>query len=199
MQGKSLSHKCPMEQLRRNWLRGSQVELKKDFDNFEAIVGLIVRFEDRCSLLSKLAPGGCMESVRKLLSYDGAIRIDRSGIRTCSEASGWHGKYRDPGNYTYAVLLRSIGLSGTKCMWSNEQYAKVYNDETLGDILEAALGLAWRRRMGKELPMHVVDDADLQKFAVLLEDGVLYTEKVLRHTLALGIWNSSKDLAVMII
>ena len=72
-----------------------------------------------------------MQSARKVLSYEGAIGIGRTGLRNRDD-----GAYRDLGNYTYGDLLRSICLCGTKCEWSNEQYANVCNDEKLSDIFD---------------------------------------------------------------
>ena len=131
-----------------------------------------------------------MQSARKILSYEGAIRIGRTGLRNKND-----GAYRDPTNYVYGVLLRSIGLCGTKCKWSNSQYANVYNDETLGDIFEAVLGVAWRKRKGMDLPTLTFKVEHIAVFAELVEIGVLATERVIRLTNALGTWENSKALA----
>ena len=131
--------------------------------------------------------------MRKIPSYEGAIRIGRTGIY--KDLGNSNGANRDLGNYTYGVLLRSVGLCGTKCKWSNTQYANVYNDETLGDIFEAVLGVAWRKRKGMDLPTLTFNVEHIAVFAELVEIGVLATEKVIRITNVLGIRGNSKALA----
>ena len=186
-------NRCPIMQFRLMWKKGVRLEMARDFTHFDNIVGSLVRFEDECGILSHLAPGGSMEGVRKVLSYEGAIRFGRTGLRSKND-----GIYRDPGNYCYGVLLRSMGLSGTKCKWSNWQYSNVYNDEKLGDIFEAALGLAWRKRHGMDLPTLTFSDEHIDKLAELIEVGALATESVINHTVAMGIWENSKDLAAQL-
>ena len=152
--------------------------------------GALVCWEDELNILSQLAPCGAMPRVRKILSYEGAIRIGRTGLRDKND-----GAYRDPTNYVYGVLLRSIGLCGTKCKWSNNKYANVYNDETLGDIFEAVLGVAYRKRKGLDLPTLTFNIEHIEEFAELIEIGVRNTESIVRITSALGTLENSRALA----
>ena len=169
----------------------------RDLEEFDALIGLLREEEDRHRFFQSVAPWGDMQGLRKILSYDGAIRLSRTGIR-CHPDDDSH---RDPGNYWYGVMLRSVALAGSRFSWHNQQYANEYNDETCGDIVEAILGLAWRKRHNLETP-GLTFDYDyyrLEKFVRLIEAAIIYTERVVDHATMLGIWESSKTLAVRLL
>ena len=189
------AQQCPILQVRKEFMmrRCSKPLVIRDLEEFDALISLLREEEDRHRFFQSVAPWGDMQGLRKILSYDGAIRLSRTGIR-CPDDS-----HRDPGNYWYGVMLRSVALAGSRFSWHNQQYANEYNDETCGDIVEAILGIAWRKRHNLETPGITFDYDRLEKFVLLIEAAIIYTERVVDHATRLGIWESSKTLAVRLL
>ena len=139
--------------------------------------------------MARLAPEGAWENQRKAWSYNGAVR-QLSPHGHVVEADP-----RDPGNYYYAVVVRSIGFlsSGSQ----SYHYKNTWNDETLGDIFEAILGMAWGARLhphdvGKNV---VAYNALLQPMAEAIEESVRAVLDVVELTTQLNVWVDSKELA----
>jgi hypothetical protein len=129
-----------------------------------------------------------MSKWRKQLSYSGGIRKDHGNTSADPMVA-----LRDPGNFTYGIIMRVLASSTSRWIDTDQ-----YNDETLGDILEAALGLTWLSRHG----LGDLDEslrAPSQQYFELIEQTVLACEKVIAHTITMGIWTDSRKLTAILI
>ena len=100
----------------------------------------------------------------KLVSYQGAVRVPanypKKGLWFDETCSGWA---MDPGNWVYKkVFLRA---------WPTVTF--VSNESTIGDLIEAMLGLAWAHRA-----RNIVIPEIAREFIRLLEHAI-WTEYVL--------------------
>ena len=163
------------------------IEMARDFSAFDRMAGDLQAIESRHHIIEQLAPHGSWEGHRKLLSYDGAVRKDRGLPSRGDDPSA----VRDPGNYCYGVIMRA--WASTTSGWLQDCVLDDWNDETLGDILEAILGAAWQLRNG-----HAVADektkAAYEEYTEAIEDAVIAGEIVIEHTVNMGIWVDSKQL-----
>ena len=76
---------------------------------------------------------------RKALSYDGAVRSRSSDPVHYTDYRGM--PFFDPGNLTYSRAFHSL------VMYANPNFNSTqgnWNNKTKGDLIEAALGAAWR-------------------------------------------------------
>jgi hypothetical protein len=172
------------------WIQGKQggtsaphdvPDVASDFAAFEYSLSHLKRLEARHGLLTRFSPEGEWSKARKASSYIGGIRspqyVGNKDYRTA---------LRDPGNYVYGLILRI----------SSPQYfdALHYSDCTLGDILEATLGLAWQMHID-EVTVPYLTASTSREYFLVIERAVLACEQVLKHTAAMGVWTHSRVLA----
>ena len=163
----------------------------RDFARFDRMTGRLQDIESRHHFIEQLAPHGSQQSYRKCLSYDGAVRKDR-GIPLRDTNKYWDpSAVYDPGNYCYGVVMRA--WASTSSGWLQDCVQDEWNDETLGDILEAILGSAWQLRNGQTIADEKTKAA-YEQYTEAIEDAVNAGEIVIRHTVNMGIWVDSKKL-----
>ena len=161
--------------------------MASDFSRFDEATGKLADLERTYHLMEAVAPHGLQQSNRKQWSYCG-------GVRQSIESDD----VRDPGNYCYGVIMRHCASSQAADDWKTHAYMHDYNDETLGDILEAILGAAWSIRTGK---CHAAphDIAVYERYAELIESAVIACEIVIQHTGNIGIRTDSKTLRLFLL
>ena len=167
------------------------IEMARDFSDFDRMIGRLQAIESRHHFIEQLAPHGSKQGVRKRLSYDGAVRKDR-GIPSRDTDKYWDpSAVRDPGNYCYGVVMRA--WASLTQGWLQDCVQDEWNDETLGDILEAILGYAWQLRIG-QAKADETTKAAYEQYTIAIEDAVHAGEIVIEHTVIMGIWVDSKTL-----
>ena len=165
--------------------------MARDFSDFDEMIGRLQAIESRHNFIEQLAPHGSHQGDRKRLSYDGAVRKDR-GIPSRDTDKYWDpSAVRDPGNYCYGVVMRA--WASTTNGWLQDCVQDEWNDETLGDILEAILGYAWQLRIG-QAKADETTKAAYEQYTIAIEDAVNAGEIVIDHTVRMGIWADSKEL-----
>ena len=101
----------------------------------------------------------------------------------------------DPTHYVFATVLRSHMYSFNH-PW-NDLFTDQYNDELLGDVLEAILGVAFDRRVGK--PVNLAMDMDeLEEYAKVIEEAVLLGGRGLDHCSAIGILDEQRRVGTLV-
>ena len=157
------------------------LDMAHDFAAFEYTLFMLQALEINSSLLLNFSPEGIWSDQRKDLSHIGGVRTAKAA--TCTDHMI---ALRDPGNYVYGLIMRSLASSTFDTSF--------YNDVMLGDILEAALGYAWQLHFGKMK----ADESMVQlakKYFLSIERAVIACEKVVAHTRNLpGFWMNSKEL-----
>ena len=165
--------------------------MARDCSNFDRKIGRLEAIESRHHFIEQLAPHGSHQGDRKRLSYDGAVRKDR-GIASRDTDKYWDpSAVYDPGNYCYGVVMRA--WASTSSGWLQDCVQDEWNDETLGDILEAILGSAWQLRNGQIIADEKTK-ARFEQYTIAIEDAVIAGEIVIQHTVNMGIWVDSKTL-----
>ena len=152
--------------------------------------------ESKYGLLEMVAPHGTLQPIRKLLSYSGGVRKNR-GL-PLSLATSDPGAVRDPGNYCYGVLMRTLASLWPERHWLGYSCRVEYNDETLGDILEAVLGAAWLCRHGY-VACGIEEINILNQYTLAIEQCTIDAERVIHLTTIMGIWTDSKSLANLLV
>ena len=163
------------------------MKMARDFSHFGTMIGNVQAIESQYHFIEQLAPHGSHQGDRKRLSYDGAVRKDRDVPSRGYDPSA----VRDPGNYCYGVVMRA--WASTTKGWLQDCVQDVWNDETLGDILEAILGSAWQLRNG-QAKADETTKAAYEQYTIAIEDAVIAGEIVIKHTVIMGIWVDSKTL-----
>jgi hypothetical protein len=130
--------------------------------------------ESQEHLIEAFGPHGTMAPQRKALSHDGVIR-------------GPAGDY-DPGNWIYAVMGRTLFL-GLGPGHPLKHYDH-HNDELLGDLFEAILGLASRVRDGSAST--TIARAVLDRYVNIIEQCCRCAEKIYAHMRRAGWWLDSR-------
>ena len=167
------------------------MKMARDFSHFDTMIGNLQAIESQYHFIEQLAPHGSHQGIRKLLSYDGAVRKNR-GIPSRDTDKYWDpSAVRDPGNYCYGVVMRA--WASTSSGWLQDCVQDEWNDETLGDILEAILGSAWQLRNGQTIADEKTKAA-YEQYTEAIEDAVIAGEIVIQHTVNMGIWVDSKTL-----
>ena len=167
------------------------MKMARDFSHFDTMIGILQAIESQYHFIEQLAPHGSHQGIRKLLSYDGAVRKNR-GIPSRDTDKYWDpSAVRDPGNYCYGVVMRA--WASLTQGWLQDCVQDVWNDETLGDILEAILGYAWQLRNG-QAKADETTKAAYEQYTIAIEDAVHACEIVIKHTVRMGIWVDSKEL-----
>ena len=167
------------------------MKMAHDFSDCDRMIGRLQAIESRHHFIEQLAPHGSHQGDRKRLSYDGAVRKDR-GIPSRDTDKYWDpSAVRDPGNYCYGVVMRA--WASTSSGWLQDCVQDEWNDETLGDILEAILGYAWQLRIG-QAKADETTKAAYEQYTIAIEDAVHAGEIVIKHTVIMGIWVDSKTL-----
>ena len=154
--------------------------------------GTLYELECRYGLLEKLAPEGSLQQTRKVWSYSGGICKNR-GL-PLSMLNGDPSAVRDPGNYCYGVVMRHLASCWPDQHWLGNNCRLQFNDATLGDILEAVLGVAWLCRHG-HLAGSLQDLDILNQYTLAIERCVVDAERVLDLVHLQGIWTDSKSMA----
>jgi hypothetical protein len=126
--------------------------------------------ENRVGLFQRLAPGGAWESVRKGWSHHGGLHDNRV----------------DPGNWQYSVFFHHLvcGFPPNHPL----QWTQVLNDITVGDIIEAVLGM--RAHNG---------DIVHREYARHIEGSFEALQVLFAHLNQLGIWEKSRDTAHLLL
>ena len=98
----------------------------------------------------------------KHMSYNGAIRVPKDypnfWIAYTDQESG--DRYIDPGNGIYSVVFKNC--------WPKVSF--ISNEETVGDLMEAMLGLAWiKNHQGQTLSPEAEDFVNMIEQACLSE------------------------------
>ena len=162
---------------------------------FDKSIVDLSELESKYGIMVKLMPHGSSQQARKTLSYSGGIRKNR-GL-PLSLANNDPCAVRDPGNYCYGVIMRSIAISWSDQHWLSYSIREEWNDKTLGDILEAVLGVAWLHRHGS-LVGGLAEVDILNQYTLAIEQCVIEAEKVIDLATNLGIWTDSKALAALL-
>ena len=132
---------------------------------FDALLGQLVDLERQHGMFQALLPDGSLARQRKTLSYGGCLTDGR-----------------DPGNWYYAVVMRSLFNAGvTPRDW--------LNDETLGDVVEALLYL------GLDAASYHPFDA----YARRLNNACLWLERIVSWATGLGYWETSRQMATLLL
>ena len=163
------------------------------FSAFDRVIGRLQAIESRHHFIEQFAPHGSKEGDRKRLSYVGGVRKHRGIPARDTDKYYDPSAVRDPGNYCYGVVMRA--WASTSAGWLQDCVQDEWNDETLGDILEAILGAAWQLWNGERLG--VADEktkAVYDQYTEAIEDAVIAGETVIQHTVTMGIWVDSKNL-----
>jgi len=151
--------------------------------------------DSSCGLISHFMPQGSCAGFRKMLSWDGAV--------AANPTNNYMGT--DLGNYVYGTFLHCLcGFFGP-----NELRYKTLvqlKDETLGDILEAIMGLWYHTQKetihlfdgGPEIaslrPPLVTYDM-LREYVFVLEHALHFMRQVINIFTAGGVWTTSSELA----
>ena len=168
------------------WMTGNPsheyFSLRQDLD---ISIGMLFNIDARYQLIDMLAPQGKLEQCRKTWSYSGGVRVLGRDDPTA---------VRDPGNYCYGFLMRCYAQHFPESHWRGYTLREQYNDETLGDIVEAILGVSW---LCSHSRMACDPDtlAMLNLYSEAIEQCVIHAEKVIDCTVAMGIWKRSGCLA----
>ena len=166
--------------------------MARDFSDFDEMIGRLQAIESRHNFIEQLAPHGSHQGDRKRLPYDGAVRKDRGIPSRDTDKYSDPSAVRDPGNYCYGVVMRA--WASTTNGWLQDCVQDEWNDETLGDILEAILGAAWQLRNGQISVDKKKTKAAYEQYTEAIEDAVIAGEIVIQHTVNMGIWVDSKTL-----
>ena len=168
----------------------------RDFSALDESVGNLCDLDERYRVIEKLLPYGDLQHRRKTWRYYGGVRRTIDPFFQDRLADPY--AVRDPGNYTYGLLCR---LHASLHPVTDERHPVLkhqLNDEKLGDVLEAILGVAWMCRHGRySCRLDAVDI--LNEYTVVIEQCVIHAEKVIGHTVAMGIWEDSKTLAELLL
>ena len=159
-------------------------------------LGTLYSMEQRHGFMEKLAPQGSLQGTRKVWSYSGGIRKDR-GL-PLSMTNGDPTAVRDPTNYCYGVVMRCLSFDFPDQHWLGYSCRVDYNNKTLGDILEAVLGVAWMCRHGhvacQPEELHTLDE-----YTLAIEQCVVDAERVFQLLDLLGIWTDSRTLSKLLL
>ena len=147
-----------------------------DFQRLDVVMEEFVMQEDITPMLYDLLPGGRYEQTRKQLSYDGAIQDTT-----------------DPGNYTYGTFMKLYSMSIDATDRRYVIKTSGWNDGTLGDVLEAIMGLGYRRRNGGDTmgAFDLIGNDELAEYIGKLEQALLQTHRCLEHMTSMGMWYPS--------
>ena len=155
--------------------------LRQDLD---ISIGMLFNIDARYQLIDMLAPQGKLEQSRKTWSHFAGVRILGPG--------------RDPGtpwcNYCYGFVMRCYAQHFPESHWRGYTLREQYNDETLGDIVEAILGVSWlcsHSRMACDPDTLAI----LNLYSLAIIQCAIAAEKVIDCTVAMGIWKPSGCLA----
>ena len=159
-------------------------------------IGCLFDMDKTYQLIERLAPQGEWQSRRKTWSYYGGIR-KRRDVPLCMSDSNPNA-VRDPGNYCYAVIMRIFASMFPASHWRYHTYCNEYNNETLGDILEAILGAAWMCRH-EHMTWSLEDSKILNEYTLIIEQCVEDTEQVILLTQNMGIRTDSQSLARLLL
>ena len=99
------------------------------------------------SLIDGLLPQGSLCHVRKLWSYDGACEVlDRQGLKTDWVDQKTNIRYRDLGNYTYAIAGRLLAdyVSNSSLLGCHFGDSSFLSDVLIGDVFEAVFGYCYK-------------------------------------------------------
>lgn len=124
--------------------------------------------EAMCALRKKLGIENEKKSYRKILSYYGAVRVPEACVGFVEPHWIAH---LDPDGTKYLDPCNSIYCRVFECAWPNAlRGLGMSNEKTVGDLMEALLGIGWCQRQTKR---HVTTMAD----SVLrhIEDAVFAT------------------------
>ena len=168
------------------------MQMARDFSAFDCMTGRLQAIESRHHFIEQLAPHGSKQDNRKRLSYDGAVRKNRGIPSRDTDSYCDPSAVYDPGNYCYGVVMRA--WAATSSGWLQDCVQDEWNDETLGDILEAILGGAWQLRNG-QIVADEETEAAYEEYTEAIEDAVMAAEIVIQHTVNMGIWVDSKKLS----
>ena len=179
----------------RGWNRLVQLE-----DALSVLDYWMSRLDDRdtsCGLLLHFMPHGSCAGFRKMLSWDGAVAANplnnNMGV--------------DLGNYVYGTFLRCLcGFFGP----TDLRYTTLtqLNDESLGDILEAIMGLWFHTQEDSiylfdggpalaSLRPSSVTYSMLKEYIFVLEHALHFAKQVINIFTAGGVWTTSRELAVL--
>ena len=168
----------------------------RDFTALDESVGNLCDLDARYRVIEKLLPYGSFQHMRKTWSYYGGVR--RTIVPFVQDLLADPYAVRDPGNYTYGLLMRLLAGLYPETDERHPVLKHQLNDEKLGDVLEAILGIAWMCRHG--LHSCCADTVDiLNQYTVIIEQCVIDAEKVISHTVAMGTWEDSKTLAKLLL
>jgi len=151
--------------------------------------------ETRCHLLDVFMPGGRFAGYTKLLSYDGAVAAN-ADIGYISV---------DLGNYVYGVALYSLRTFFGPGEYRQGNLARL-NDESLGDILEAVMGLWWHIQKGSvrlfpggpvvdSLRPTQVTTGMLEVYVFVMWHALHWTKSAVKVFTSGGVWTTSRRLA----
>jgi len=152
----------------------------------DVAIGALSDWEVTHRSITCMAPGGAHQGLRKALSYNGVPR--RLGF--VNDFTNWV----DAGDHCYGVIIHLMevaGLPHDPLVWALEEC----NDCTLGDHLEAVMGLAWclRNRDSEgaaalqrlQFPPHFLDSYVAEFYAKLVDAAVMAVRDTSRHVAAL--------------
>ena len=142
----------------------------------DVAIGALSDWEVRHRFITGMAPGGAYQGLRKTLSYNGVPRR----LDFVDDFTNWV----DAGNKCYAVIIHLMEV--TRSPHDPLVYAlEACNDCTLGDHLEAVMGLAWCLRNPEsesaafqrlQLPPHFLDSCVAESYAKLVIAAVMAVE-----------------------
>ena len=143
----------------------------------DVAIGALSDWEVTHRFITCMAPGGVHQGMRKALSYNGVPRR----LDFVDDFTNWV----DAGNHCYGVIIHLMEVTG----WPHDPlvYAlEECNDCTLGDHLEAVMGLAWCLRnpwtesaaamQRLQLPPHFLDSCVAESYAKLVDAAVMAVE-----------------------
>ena len=179
----------------RGWNRLVQLE-----DALSVLDYWMSRLDDKdtsCGLILHFMPQGSCAGFRKMLSWDGAVAANplnnNMGV--------------DLGNYVYGTFLRCLcGFFGPNDL----RYRTLVqlNDESLGDILEAIMGL-WFHTQKESIYLFdggpalaslrpaSVTYSMLKEYIFVLEHALHFAKQVINIFTAGGVWTTSRELAFL--
>ena len=187
----ALFHSCQGNITHARWQKTTAILSQLDLS-----VGRLFDMDKKYQLIERLAPQGAWQSRRKAWSYYGGVR-KRRDVALCL-SDGDPNAVRDPGNYCYAVIMRIFADMFPAWHWRCHTYRNEYNNETLGDVLEAVLGAAWLCRH-EHTTWSPEDSKILDEYTLIVEQCVEDAEQVIELTTNMGIWTSSQSLARLLL
>lgn len=133
---------------------------------FDSLLNEVLELEKQHGYLRNLLPDGAWASQRKPLSYGGCLRDGR-----------------DAGNWTYAVVMRSLMNAGLT------DYGQC-NDVLLGDVIEAMLHLGFNVYR---------DPGPFLSYAKLLNEVCLVLLRIEDWARRFGYWETSRQFAFLLL